>query len=86
MSPTQATDGVAATLSYVSKDGDQNFPGTLTTYVIEVQITNMAALRVGGHIEHNRAVALKAVDLMDAQKRLALGACDDRPVRLLIPQ
>src|SRR5436190_6104539 len=26
-------DGVAATLSYVSPDGDQNFPGTLTTQV-----------------------------------------------------
>jgi aldose 1-epimerase len=26
-------DGVAATLSYVSPDGDQNFPGTLTTHV-----------------------------------------------------
>ena len=27
---TSVADGVAATLSYVSKDGDQNFPGTLT--------------------------------------------------------
>jgi aldose 1-epimerase len=27
VSPTPAPDGVAATLSYVSKDGDQNFPG-----------------------------------------------------------
>ena len=26
-------DGVAVTLSYVSPDGDQNFPGTLTTHV-----------------------------------------------------
>ncbi len=26
-------NGVAATLSYISKDGEQNFPGTLTTHV-----------------------------------------------------
>jgi aldose 1-epimerase len=31
--PTQVQNGVAATLSYVSKDGEQNFPGTLTTRV-----------------------------------------------------
>jgi aldose 1-epimerase len=33
VSPTQVQNGVAVTLSYVSKDGDQNFPGTLTTHV-----------------------------------------------------
>jgi aldose 1-epimerase len=31
--PAQTPDGVAATLSYVSRDGEQNFPGTLTTRV-----------------------------------------------------
>ena len=33
VSPVTTPDGVAATLSYVSPDGDQNFPGTLTTQV-----------------------------------------------------
>jgi aldose 1-epimerase len=33
ISPVQVQNGVAATLSYVSRDGDQNFPGTLTTHV-----------------------------------------------------
>src|SRR5215831_12059720 len=33
VSPLTVPDGVAATLSYVSPDGDQNFPGTLTTKV-----------------------------------------------------
>jgi len=33
VSPLTTPDGVAATLSYVSPDGDQNFPGTLTTHV-----------------------------------------------------
>jgi len=33
VSPTPAPNGVAATLTYVSKDGEQNFPGTLTTHV-----------------------------------------------------
>src|SRR5215472_14400675 len=33
VSPLSLPDGVAATLSYVSPDGDQNFPGTLTTQV-----------------------------------------------------
>jgi aldose 1-epimerase len=34
VSPAHAPgDGVAVTLSYVSPDGDQNFPGTLTTHV-----------------------------------------------------
>jgi aldose 1-epimerase len=33
VSPLTIPDGVAATLSYVSADGDQNFPGTLTTHV-----------------------------------------------------
>jgi aldose 1-epimerase len=38
-------DGVAATLSYVSKDGEQNFPGTLTTRVTYT-LTNDNALRI----------------------------------------
>jgi aldose 1-epimerase len=33
VSPLNMPDGVAATLSYVSPDGDQNFPGTLTMQV-----------------------------------------------------
>jgi hypothetical protein len=34
VSPAHAPeDGLAVTLSYVSPDGDQNFPGTLTTHV-----------------------------------------------------
>jgi aldose 1-epimerase len=33
VSPLTTPDGVAATLNYVSPDGDQNFPGTLTTRV-----------------------------------------------------
>ena len=45
VSPTQAPDGVAATLSYVSKDGDQNFPGTLTTHVTYT-LTNDDELRI----------------------------------------
>jgi aldose 1-epimerase len=43
--PAAARDGVAATLSYVSKDGDQNFPGTLTTKVIYT-LTEDNALRI----------------------------------------
>jgi aldose 1-epimerase len=45
VSPTPAPDGVAATLSYVSKDGDQNFPGTLTAHVTYT-LTNDDALRI----------------------------------------
>jgi len=45
VSPTQAPDGVAATLSYVSPDGDQNFPGTLTTHVTYT-LGNDNALRI----------------------------------------
>ena len=45
VSPTQAPDGIAATLSYVSKDGDQNFPGTLTTHVTYT-LTNDDELRI----------------------------------------
>src|SRR5712692_10014972 len=45
VSTTPAPDGVAATLSYVSKDGDQNFPGTLTTRVTYT-LTNDDALRI----------------------------------------
>jgi aldose 1-epimerase len=33
VTPLTVPDGVAATLSYVSPDGEQNFPGTLTTQV-----------------------------------------------------
>jgi aldose 1-epimerase len=38
-------DGVSAALSYVSKDGDQGFPGTLTTKVVYT-LTNDNALRI----------------------------------------
>jgi aldose 1-epimerase len=38
-------DGVSVTLSYVSKDGDQNFPGTLTTKVVYT-LTNDNALKI----------------------------------------
>ena len=38
-------NGVAATLSYVSKDGEQNFPGALTTHVTYT-LTNDNALRI----------------------------------------
>jgi len=41
----QVQDGVGATLSYVSKDGDQGFPGTLTTHVT-YSLTNDNALRI----------------------------------------
>ena len=34
-----------ATLRYVSKDGDQNFPGTLTTHVTYT-LTNASELRI----------------------------------------
>ena len=45
VSSTTTTDGVAVTLSYVSPDGDQNFPGTLTTRVTYT-LTNDNALRI----------------------------------------
>jgi aldose 1-epimerase len=38
-------DGAAATLSYVSPDGDQGFPGTLTTHVT-YSLSNDNALRI----------------------------------------
>ena len=38
-------DGVAASLAYVSKDGEQNFPGTLTTHVTYT-LTNDNALPI----------------------------------------
>jgi aldose 1-epimerase len=41
----QVQDGVGATLTYVSKDGDQGFPGTLTTHVT-YSLTNDNALRI----------------------------------------
>jgi aldose 1-epimerase len=43
--PAQVQNGVAATLSYVSKDGEENFPGTLTTHVTYT-LTNDNALRI----------------------------------------
>jgi aldose 1-epimerase len=45
VSPTPAANGVAATLTYVSKDGEQNFPGTLTTHVTYM-LTNDNELRI----------------------------------------
>ena len=45
VSPTQVQNGLAATLSYVSKDGEQNFPGTLTTHVTYT-LTDDNALRI----------------------------------------
>ncbi len=45
VSPTPVPTGVAATLSYVSKDGDQNFPGTLSTQVTYT-LTNENELRI----------------------------------------
>jgi aldose 1-epimerase len=45
VAPAQVPDGVAVTLGYVSKDGDQNFPGTLTTHVTYT-LTNDDALRI----------------------------------------
>jgi len=42
---TPVPDGVAGTLSYVSQDGDQNFPGTLTTQATYT-LTNDNALRI----------------------------------------
>jgi aldose 1-epimerase len=45
VAPTAAQDGVAAALSYVSKDGDQNFPGTLTTKVVYT-LTDDNALQI----------------------------------------
>jgi aldose 1-epimerase len=45
VSPLQVTDGVAATLSYVSRDGDLNFPGTLTIQVTYI-LTNSNTLRI----------------------------------------
>jgi aldose 1-epimerase len=45
VAPAQVQDGVAATLTYVSKDGEQNFPGTLTTHVTYA-LTNDNTLRI----------------------------------------
>jgi aldose 1-epimerase len=45
VAPAAAQDGVAAVLNYVSKDGDQNFPGTLTTKVVYT-LTDDNALRI----------------------------------------
>ena len=45
VAPATVRDGVSVTLSYVSKDGDQNFPGTLTTKVVYT-LTNDNALKI----------------------------------------
>jgi aldose 1-epimerase len=45
VTPLTVPDGVAATLSYVSPDGDQNFPGTLTTRVTYT-LTNDNVLQI----------------------------------------
>jgi aldose 1-epimerase len=45
VTPASVSNGVAATLSYVSKDGEQNFPGTLTTHVTYT-LTNDNELRI----------------------------------------
>jgi aldose 1-epimerase len=45
VTPLTVPDGVAATLSYVSPDGDQNFPGTLTTRVTYT-LTNDDVLQI----------------------------------------
>ena len=45
VSPLTVPDGVAATLSYVSPDGDQGFPGTLTAYVTYT-LTNDDVLQI----------------------------------------
>ena len=45
VAPAAAQDAVAASLDYVSKDGDQNFPGTLTTKVVYT-LTNDNVLRI----------------------------------------
>jgi aldose 1-epimerase len=45
VSPLTLPDGVAATLSYVSPDGDENFPGTLTTRVTYT-LTNDDVLQI----------------------------------------
>lgn len=45
VAPVDAKDGAAASLTYVSKDGDQGFPGTLTTKVVYT-LTDDNALRI----------------------------------------
>ena len=45
VTPLTVPGGVAATLSYVSPDGDQNFPGTLTTHVTYT-LTNDDVLQI----------------------------------------
>jgi aldose 1-epimerase len=45
VAPATAPDGVSVSLSYVSKDGDQGFPGTLTTKVVYT-LTDDNALRI----------------------------------------
>jgi aldose 1-epimerase len=48
VSPLPVADGAAAMLSYVSKDGDLNFPGTLTIHVTYT-LTNSNTLRIDYH-------------------------------------
>ena len=45
VSPTPVPNGVAATLVYISKDGEENFPGTLTVHVTYT-LTNNNELRI----------------------------------------
>ena len=45
VSPTPVPDGIAATLAFVSKDGDENFPGTLTLQVTYT-LTNANEFRI----------------------------------------
>src|SRR5438477_5443205 len=45
VAPLTVPDGVAATLKYISPDGDQNFPGTLTTHVTYT-LTNDDVLQI----------------------------------------
>jgi aldose 1-epimerase len=45
VAPAAARDGVAASLNYVSKDGDQGFPGILTTKVVYT-LTDDNTLRI----------------------------------------
>jgi aldose 1-epimerase len=45
VAPAAAQDGVAAALTFISKDGDQNFPGTLTTKIVYT-LTDDNVLRI----------------------------------------
>jgi aldose 1-epimerase len=54
---TQVANGVATTLSFVSPDGDQNFPGTLTTHVTYT-LTNDNALRIDYTASSDKATVI----------------------------